>query len=132
MRAKLLIFVSFVAWAVASVAQQPAVHNSTAENAHKATMPSGAPAFKLEFENEDVQVVRITIGPHEKIPMHDLTPRVIVLLTDQDLKMTLPNGESKEEHRKAGESIWVPGGRHAGENLSDKPIEFIAIIPRKK
>jgi quercetin dioxygenase-like cupin family protein len=93
---------------------------------------AGPSGFKLEFENESVEVVRITIAPHEKLPMHDLTPRVIVLLTDQDLKITFPNGETREEHRKAGEAGWVSGQRHAGENLSDKPIEFIAVIPKQK
>ena len=34
---------------------------------------AGPAAFKPEFENEFVQVVRITIGPHAKLPMHDLT-----------------------------------------------------------
>jgi hypothetical protein len=92
----------------------------------------GHPGFKLEFKNDSVQVVRITIGPHEQIPMHDVTPRVVVLLTDQDLKLTFPNGESREEHHKAGESMWVSGGRHIGENLSDRPIEFIAVIPQRQ
>lgn len=92
----------------------------------------GAASFKPEFENESVQVVRVTIGAHAKLPMHDLTPRVLVLLTDQDLKVTFPNGETREEHHKAGETMWVSAERHAGENLSDKPIEFIAVIPKQK
>ena len=94
--------------------------------------PAGPAAFKPEFENEAVQVVRITIGPHAKLPMHDLTPRVVVLLTDQDLRLTFPNGETREEHHKAGETMWVSPERHAGENLTDKPIEFIAVIPKQK
>lgn len=90
----------------------------------------GPAGFKTEFENEFVQVVRISIGPHEKLPMHDVTPRAVVLLTDQNLKITFPNGETREEHHKAGETMWLSGQRHSGENLSDQPIEFIAVIPR--
>jgi len=26
--------------------------------------------------------------------------------------------------------MWLSGQKHAGENLSDKPIEFIAVIPK--
>jgi hypothetical protein len=89
--------------------------------------PSG---FKTEFENEFVQVVRIRIGPHKKIPMHDVTPRAVVLLTNQNLRITFPNGETREEHHKAGETMWLSGQTHSGENLSNQPIEFIAIIPR--
>jgi hypothetical protein len=25
---------------------------------------------------------------------------------------------------------WVPAQRHAGENLSDEPIEFIVVVPK--
>jgi quercetin dioxygenase-like cupin family protein len=100
--------------------------------AHQGLTHAGPAAFKPEFENEAVEVVRITIGPHAKLPMHDLTPRVVVLLTDQDLRLTFPNGETREEHHKAGETMWVSPERHAGENLTDKPIEFIAVIPKQK
>ena len=101
-------------------------------SAHQGSTHGGPAAFKPEFENESVQVVRITIGPHAKLPMHDLTARVVVLLTDQDLRLTFPNGETREEHHKAGETMWVSPERHAGENLTDKPIEFIAVIPKHK
>jgi len=129
----LLFLGSLVLLASAQDANQ---HGSTetampAHDQHGATHTSPA-GFKLEFENESVQVVRITLRPHEKLPMHDLTPRVVVLLTDQDLKITFPNGEIREEHHRAGEAMWVSGQRHAGENLSDKPIEFIAVIPKQK
>ncbi len=100
--------------------------------AHDEHAHAGPAGFKLEFENEFVKVVRISIAPHAKLPMHHLTPRAVVLLTDQDLKITLPNGETREEHHKAGETAWLSAQRHAGENLSDKPIEFIAVIPKQK
>jgi quercetin dioxygenase-like cupin family protein len=48
------------------------------------------------------------------------------------LRLTFPNGETREEHHKAGETMWVSPERHAGENLTDKPIEFIAVIPKHK
>ena len=107
-------------------------HTKEMGAAHDEHTTHAGPGFNLEFENEFVQVVRITIAPHAKLPMHDLTPRAVVLLTDQDLKITFPNGETREEHHKAGETAWLSAQRHAGENLSDKPIEFIAVIPKQK
>jgi quercetin dioxygenase-like cupin family protein len=62
--------------------------------------------------------------------MHDLTPRVVVWLTDAHLRDTLATGESREENAKAGDVEWVPAQRHEGDNLSDDPIEFIAIVPK--
>ena len=104
---------------------------TSAEHGYESTH-GGVPTFKPEFENESVQVFRITIRPHEKIPMHELTPRVVVLLTDEHLKLTFPSGETREESHWAGETMWLDSQRHAGENLSDKPIQFIVVIPKRK
>jgi quercetin dioxygenase-like cupin family protein len=132
---KLLVCVVFEILAIFSAVQannqeSPAQDHQPAEHQHDSHHVG--PGFKLEFENDLVQVVRIKIAPHEKLPMHDLTPRVVILLTDQNLRITFPNGETREEHHKAGEAGWVSAERHAGENLSDKPIEFVAVIPKQK
>ena len=37
-----------------------------------------------------------------------------------------------ELHRSAGSTEWVPAQRHAGENLSDQAIEFLAVVPKSK
>jgi quercetin dioxygenase-like cupin family protein len=93
----------------------------------------GGPAMKIELENDSVQVIRIRIGPHEKLPMHDITtPRVLILLTDEHLRITFPNGETREISAKAGETSWLEPQKHEGENLSDSPIEFIAVVPKHK
>ena len=92
-------------------------------------LSDGGPAhLKLEFENDAVRVLRILIGPHERIPMHDVSPRVVIWLTDVHLRDTFPDGKTRQEDRQAGEITWVSREKHAGENLSDKPIEFIAVV----
>jgi hypothetical protein len=63
--------------------------------------------------------------------MHDIaTARLVVWLTDAHLRDTHPDGTTNETHRHAGEFDWVPVQRHAGENLSHEPIEFLAISPK--
>ncbi|MFQ5845458.1 MAG: hypothetical protein ACE5JG_10785, partial [Planctomycetota bacterium] len=37
--------------------------------------------YKLEFENDQVRVLRISYGPHEKSVMHEHLPGVEVFLT---------------------------------------------------
>jgi hypothetical protein len=88
------------------------------------------PATKVEFDNEQVQVFRMRIGPHATTPMHAVTPRVIVWLTDANLQMKAPDGTISVEHHVAGESGWVPSGTHAGTNLGDQAIEFVAVVPK--
>jgi len=60
--------------------------------------------------------------------MHDVTPRVVVWLSDADIKDTFANGQSDEIRRSPGMVDWVPAERHAGENLGAQPVEFLAIV----
>ena len=91
--------------------------------------PAEAPVnSKLVIGNEFVQVLRISIPPHGKTPMHDVTPRVVVWLADSHFVDRYADGTVREETRKAGDAEWVTTRRHAGENLMDKPMEFIAVV----
>jgi beta-alanine degradation protein BauB len=92
---------------------------------------AGMPNFKVEFQNDAVSVLRIRMEAHEKTPMHDVSPRLVAWLTDAMLRETSPEGKVSEERYRAGQTIWVPARRHAGENLSDHPIEFLAIVPKE-
>jgi hypothetical protein len=93
--------------------------------------PAGPADAKVEFENESVIVLRVRMAPHEKTPMHDITSaRLVVWLTDVHLRDTRPDGSANETHRRAGTIDWVGVQRHAGENLSHEPLEFLAIVPK--
>ncbi len=94
--------------------------------------PAGPSQIKVEVENDSVVVLRIRMRPHEKTPMHDVTPRLVIWLTDVHLRDTHPDGQSTELRRSAGSTEWVPAQRHAGENLSDQAIEFLAVVPKSK
>ncbi len=88
------------------------------------------PQARMELQNDAVEVLRIRLAPHERIPMHEVTPRVVVWLTDAHLRDTFADGTVHEVQTKAGEVNWVPAQQHAGENLGDQPVEFLAIVPK--
>ncbi len=92
----------------------------------------GPAHFKVEFENDSILVLRIRLDPHEKTPLHQISPRIVVWLTDAHLRDTFADGKSIELRRSAGATEWVPAQEHSGENLGNKPIEFVAIVPKKK
>jgi quercetin dioxygenase-like cupin family protein len=98
---------------------------------HSNKLNDNAQFMKAEFENDAVQVVRILMAPHQKIPMHETTPRVVIWVSGGRLKLTFPNGKAIEEEHHAGETAWLGAQKHAGENLGSKPIEFIAVIPKR-
>ncbi len=83
--------------------------------------------YTVVFENDQVRVLRITYGPHEKSVMHEHPSGVAVLLTDDRVKMTFPDGKTEESSAKAGEAIWVKGVTHLPENLSDEPLELMLV-----
>ena len=98
--------------------------------AHAQQATQGPAQMHPELDNESMLVLRIRMAPHERTGMHDLTARLVVWLTDAHLRDTNADGTTSEYHRSAGTTEWVSPRRHAGENLSDQPIEFLAIVPK--
>ncbi len=128
----------FIACMVLACASEPSWTQHAGPSAHPAPphasspLPSAGPVdAKVEFENESIIVVRVRMAPHEKTPMHDITSaRLVVWLTDVHLRDTHPDGSTNETNRRAGAVDWVEVRRHAGENLSHEPLEFLAIVPK--
>ncbi len=71
--------------------------------------------YKAEFENDQVRVLRVHYGPHEKGALHEhKLNRVVCYVTDH------PN-------LKAG-SVRIAGpATHTEENAMDQPVERVAI-----
>ena len=71
--------------------------------------------YKLEFENDQVRVLRVRFGPNEKGVLHEHTMNhVVVYLNDQ-------------RKGKAGEFRLDPPETHTEENPLDHAVERIAI-----
>jgi len=88
--------------------------------------------YKVEFENDQVRVLRITYGPHEKSVMHDHPASQVIYLTDAHVKFAHPGGKAEEQRGKAGQTAWALAGKHLPENLSDKPLEGILVELKAK
>ncbi len=88
--------------------------------------------YKVEFENDQVRVLRIRYGPHEKSVMHEHPMSVGVNLTDLCGKFTFPDGRTEEIKGKAGEARLYPAGQHLPENLSDRALELILVELKAK
>ncbi len=88
--------------------------------------------YKVEFENAQVRVLRITYGPHEKSVMHSHPAGVAIFLTDSHGKFTFPDGKSEVRDSKAGQARWASGETHLPENLGDKPEELILVELKAK
>lgn len=83
--------------------------------------------YKLDFENERVQVVSVHYGPHEKSALHEHPGGVVVILTEAHLRFTDENGKVREIFSKPGEARWYPPFKHKVENLGDTSYDAVYI-----
>jgi hypothetical protein len=97
MKRMLVGFVAALSSISAATAQDRSGHSTP-----KSATNSGPANAELLLDNTSVSVVRIRMAPHEKTPMHDLTGRVVVWLTDAHLRDTRATGETRDENAKAG------------------------------
>jgi quercetin dioxygenase-like cupin family protein len=83
--------------------------------------------YRLDFENDKVQVVSVLYGPHEKSGMHEHPGGVVVILTAAHLRFTDENGKTREIFSKPGEARWYPPFHHRVENLGDTPYDAVYV-----
>lgn len=88
--------------------------------------------YKVEFENDQVRVLRISYGPHEKSVMHSHPAGVVIYVTDAKGKFTLPGGKTTDASAKPGTVVWTDGVTHQPENTGDKPFEVIQVELKTK
>lgn len=88
--------------------------------------------YKVEFENDQVRVLRIHYGVHEKSIMHEHPNAVAIFLTDGETKFTMADGKTMTGPVKAGTTRWTPATKHLPENVGSKPFELILVELKKK
>ena len=119
---KRALFVAPALFLAAQVAPALAQDAVTVDPAH----------YKVEFENDQVRVLRVAYGPGEKSAMHSHPANVAVFRTDAAVTFTLPDGKTIDAAMKAGEARWDAGGTHLPHNTSDKPLELILVEMKEK
>src|SRR4051812_1083910 len=81
---------------------------------------------KVEYEDARVRVVRLKIAPNETLPMHDRPPRVVIALSGNDVRLTLPDGNTRTVQVSAGNIAWSGPGKRSVTNLNT-PLENIVV-----
>ncbi len=82
---------------------------------------------KVAFENDYVRVLRWTVSPHEKTPMHEHPALVTVSLSSGKTRFTAPDGKTREVESKSGQATWSAPEKHSSEDLGDKKGEVIQV-----
>jgi oxalate decarboxylase/phosphoglucose isomerase-like protein (cupin superfamily) len=83
--------------------------------------------YTVVSENDQVRILKVHYGVHEKSVMHSHPNAVAVFLTDSKAKMALADGKTQDMAVKAGDTMYTPAGTHLPENVGDKPFDLIVI-----
>jgi hypothetical protein len=84
--------------------------------------------FTLVFENSQVRVLRLKMGPRQSVPMHEYTlNHLVVCMTDLDARMTSPEAEAEVAQHKLGDFSWSGPSQQKIDNLTDQPLETVVL-----
>jgi quercetin dioxygenase-like cupin family protein len=84
--------------------------------------------YKVVFENDQVRVLHVKIGPRQNTPVHEHSlNRVVTYLSDLKVRVTTPDGKSSVAEHKAGDVIWAGPAKHQEENLNTTPVEVMVV-----
>jgi TonB family protein len=82
---------------------------------------------QVEWENDQVRVVRVRYGPLATTGMYEDLDRVVIPLSDLDVVETFANGGTAEIQKASNIPFWGAATRHSIESQSGQPIEAIAV-----
>jgi quercetin dioxygenase-like cupin family protein len=83
--------------------------------------------YSVISENDQVRILKVHYGPHEKSVMHSHPNTVAVFLTDAKGTFTFPDGKKQDFAVKAGESQYEQAASHLPENTSDQGMDVIVV-----
>ena len=83
--------------------------------------------YTVMSENDQVRILKVHYGAHEKSVMHSHPATVVVFLTDGKVQFTAPDGKTTDMAFKAGEAQYGPSTIHLPENSGDTGMEAIVI-----
>src|SRR5712692_1842953 len=83
--------------------------------------------YTVVSENDQVRILKVHYGPHEKSVMHSHPATVAVFLTEAKGQFTYPDGKKEDFAPKAGEAQYSAAITHLPENTTDKAMDLIVV-----
>ncbi len=88
--------------------------------------------YSVVSENDQVRILKVHYGPHEKSVMHSHPNTVAVFLTDAKGTFTFPEGKKQDFTVKAGDSQYGAAATHLPENTGDAAMDLIVVELKDK
>src|ERR1700720_1611719 len=79
--------------------------------------------YSVVSENDQVRILKVHYGPHEKSVMHSHLAAVAVFLSDATGKFTFSDGKTSDFPGKPGDAQYEAATTHLPENTSDSGMD---------
>jgi quercetin dioxygenase-like cupin family protein len=83
--------------------------------------------YSVEFENDEIRVLRIKYGSGETSVMHNHARGYTFFVTNYEVTFEIPNGEVIKASGKAGTTMWADATQHLPTNIGKYPLEVIQV-----
>jgi hypothetical protein len=83
--------------------------------------------YSVISENDQVRILKVHYGPHEKSIMHSHPASVAVFLTDAKGQFNFPDGKKVDFAVKAGGAQYDAATIHLPENTGDAGMDVIVV-----
>jgi quercetin dioxygenase-like cupin family protein len=83
--------------------------------------------YSVISENDQVRILKVHYGAHEKSVMHSHPATVAVFVTDSKGQFAFPDGTKREFAVKAGSAQYEAATTHLPENTSDAAFDVIVV-----
>ena len=85
---------------------------------------------ELLLERPSISVMRVTLPPQARLPMHRGGDRVVYSLSDYKLRYLTPGAEGRIQDFRTGDIHWHSAGVHAVQNVGPIPARYL-VVTRK-
>ena len=83
--------------------------------------------YTVVTENDQVRILKVHYGPHEKSVMHSHPNLAAVFLNDSKGQFSFPDGKKQEFTAKAGDAQYEAAVTHLPENTGDNGMDLIVV-----
>lgn len=85
------------------------------------------PYYKILFENDDVRIVEHKLEPGESEPLHSHPPMIVYFLEDAEVWVAGPDGKSRKEILKKGQTLNPPSITHSIQNKGTSALHSLLV-----
>src|SRR3954451_23667695 len=82
---------------------------------------------QLQFENEQMRVLRLTLGGNESLPVRDAPDTLVVCIGKCHLRLERPGGQIHDVHLDSGETRWISSYKRREINLSTDEMTVVLV-----